>query len=131
MSTTNTLTSKNDSENFYNTTNSYVKFALITRAIGLHRWAVITGSQDDAAWLLAVGSRGCFKPCLEQRNSSQTEIGVFKHHIWTAESSLTNIFATFSKLKNTIKKCLLFVKFTWKISFFKCGTRTAYKMLSV
>ena len=32
-----------------------------------------------------------------------TEIDVFKSHIWTAESSLTNILATFSKLKNTIK----------------------------
>ena len=37
MSTTKTLTSKNESENFYNTSNSDVKFALITRAIGLHK----------------------------------------------------------------------------------------------
>jgi len=70
------------------------------------------------------------KKCLLTREFN-TEIGVFKSHIWTAESSLTNILATFSKLKNTIKKCLLFVKFTWKISFLKCGTRTAYKILSV
>ena len=67
------------------------------------------------------------KKCLLSRQFN-TEIGVFKCHIWTAESSLTNILAT--KLKIPLS-CLLFVKFTGKISFFKCGTRTAYKILSV